>query len=218
MRELLSLRARARRSAARLVSLLAALILVALILVASAARTARAQSTITHPGDRTPYRLELEPHVLFGPFDPPGAGSGDGLGLGARASFEVAPDGFIPKLNDSVAIGIGLDWLHYAGRRGPTTTCRQFVQGPAGTPVCVEVDGLASNYVYFPVVMQWNFWLARQWSVFAEPGLSLYLRDGSAGFAPLVLFAGGRFHASERIALTFRVGYPTLSLGASFFF
>jgi hypothetical protein len=31
------------------------------------------------------------------------------------------------------------------------------------------------------------------------------------------LYAGGRYHFSDSVALTLRIGYPTLSVGVSFF-
>jgi hypothetical protein len=72
------------------------------------------------------------------------------------------------------------------------------------------------DYFYAPLVMQWSFWLHRRWSVFGEPGVALLVEQGDVDFAPFVLYAGGRFHFSERVALTLRVGYPTFSLGISF--
>jgi hypothetical protein len=68
--------------------------------------------------------------------------------------------------------------------------------------------------------MQWNFWLTPHWSVFGEPGLGFAL----AGKGPApdllhpILMAGGRYHFNDKIALTLRVGYPAISVGASFFF
>jgi hypothetical protein len=67
-----------------------------------------------------------------------------------------------------------------------------------------------------PAVMQWNFWLHRKWSVFGEPGVAMYFEDGDLEFTPFVLYAGGRYHFTDTIALTMRVGYPTFSLGVSF--
>ena len=40
------------------------------------------------------YTAEIEPHLVFGSA-PPGRGAGSGVGIGARASLVVAPDGFI---------------------------------------------------------------------------------------------------------------------------
>jgi hypothetical protein len=182
----------------------------------------QAQSTVRSPGEREPYVVELEPHFLLGVFDPPGQGSGFGVGGGVRASFEVVHNGFIPRLNNSIAIGVGLDLLHYSGDSVPQPgTCIRYASGPAGTPpVCVEVSqaGGASSYAYVPVVMQWNFWLTRKWSVFGEPGLTLYWYDyRSIGAAPAV-FAGGRYHFSDRVTLTLRAGYPSFALGVSILF
>lgn len=69
---------------------------------------------------------------------------------------------------------------------------------------------------FVPVVMQWNFFLTPHWSVFGEPGLGLGV--GSGTVVHPAFFAGGRFHFTDRIALTMRVGYPAASVGASFFF
>jgi hypothetical protein len=32
-----------------------------------------------------------------------------------------------------------------------------------------------------------------------------------------IIMAGGRYHFSENVALTMRVGYPSFSIGVSFF-
>jgi hypothetical protein len=179
---------------------------------------AAAQSTIKSPGQRPPYYLELEPHLLVGLFDPPGFGAGTGLGAGLRGSIELVKDGFIPKLNDSVALGFGLDYLRYDGWQGARGACEEFVSGPSGVPICVRATSSIDHvdYFYAPLVMQWNFWLHRRWSVFGEPGVALFVEEGDVEFTPFVLYGGGRFHFNDRIALTLRVGYPTFSLGVSF--
>lgn len=196
----------------------------ALVLLAVCSRpdTAAAQSTISRPGARFAYGFEAEPHVVFGPFGPPGSGrTSDGLGLGFRGTVELASQGFIAKINDSVGLGFGIDWLHheYDNSFGDCTAWRG---GPNGTRICVEVDGgRQRDVLVFPLVMQWNFWLTRQWSVFAEPGLFLFAAEGSGesfGIRPLALYVGGRYHFSDAVALTARLGYPSLSLGVSFFF
>ena len=186
--------------------------------VAAWAGSALGQSTIKAPGQRPRYVFEAEPHVLAGLLDPPGLGGGTGLGLGFRGAFEIVPDGFLPKLNDSVAIGFGLDYLRYDGWQGPRGTCQRFVSGPSGVPICVEASRSHGDvsYFYLPAVMQWNFWLHRTWSVFGEPGIAMYFEDGNLSLSPFVLYLGGRYHFSDSITLTLRVGYPTLSLGVSF--
>ncbi|WP_437670045.1 hypothetical protein [Sorangium sp. So ce131] len=180
-----------------------------------------AQMTIRRPGDRPDYKVELEPHLLVAPFEPVGPGVGSGVGAGFRATIDIVPDGFISRINDSVGLGFGLDALHYGGNGDFRGECTNFERGPAGTQICTEVDayGDATDYVFGEVVMQWNFWLHRRWSVFGEPGLSFYLGDlshrGYFGVSP-VLFAGGRFHFTENVTLTMRLGYPAFSLGVSF--
>jgi hypothetical protein len=64
--------------------------------------------------------------------------------------------------------------------------------------------------------MQWNFWLSENWSVFGEPGTSMRIDDDKARFDPFVFYAGGRFHFSDFVTLTMRVGRPTASVGVSF--
>ena len=96
---------------------------------------------------------------------------------------------------------------------------------------------------WVPVVIQWNFFLSTHWSVFGEPGLALhysswgdgcvsgnyvdvgggtrYYDCGNApsrlGVDPFVLFVGGRYHFTEQVALTMRIGWPYASVGVSFF-
>lgn len=65
-----------------------------------------------------------------------------------------------------------------------------------------------------PVVMQWNFWLSQNWSVFGEPGGLIDF--GKKPKPHPAFYAGGRFHFTERITLTMRVGHPTASIGVSF--
>lgn len=180
-----------------------------------------ARNLVIHDS-RTPigYDFELEPHLVLGT-NPPGPGVGSGVGIGVRGSFVVAPDGFIPNVNDSVAVGVGLDYGHYTGSwaiQGYRDQCLHFEPGPGGTSICTEVtsNGGTYNYVYIPVVMQWNFWITRQWSAFAEPGLNLYFL-GHHGFdVSPAAYVGGRFQIADRITLTARLGYPTFSFGVSF--
>lgn len=178
---------------------------------------AHAQSIIRQPNAHPQYNFEAEPHFAFGLLDPPGFGAGTGIGLGFRGTVQLLDQGFIPKLNDTVGIGFGLDYVRYDGWQGPRGVCTQTASAPGGIPVCVRTAGYDHvNYFYVPVVMQWNFFLHRQWSVFGEPGLGLHFEDGHAGVDPFIFFAGGRFHFSDRVTLTMRIGYPTFTLGISF--
>ncbi len=185
----------------------AAAIAVTLATVALAPRDARADDTISTPGDHPSYRIELEPHLTLG-WDNVYASSG--VGLGGRFSIPVVQNGFIPSLNNSIAVSFGVEFLHYAG-------CYRLSNQACG-----------ANYLFFPVAMQWNFFVARQWSVFGEPGFAIFqgffhecgntpgcVDAPSLGWRP-TLAVGGRYHLSEHVALTARVGYPAITLGASF--
>jgi hypothetical protein len=174
-------------------------------------------TTIRTPGARPNYTAEVEPHLVLGWVNPPGAGAAPGVGVGVRGSFEVSKDGFLPKLNDSVAIGVGLDWAQYDGRADQS--CGDFDTAPNNTRVCVQLGGDLSEVTTFfiPAVMQWNFWLTRRWSVFGEPGLLVHIDDQVNG-AWMTLAGGGRFHIQEKFTLTARIGYPSINFGASFLF
>jgi hypothetical protein len=176
-------------------------------------RDARADDTIKHPGDHPKYSVEVEPHLLFG-WDNGFYGS-NGFGAGARVSIPIVENGFVPTINNSVAISFGGDLVHYSARCG----------------VGNKFDGYdcSANYLVLPVALQWNFFVAQKWSVFGEPGLYIYHGffdacdvGGVACYSPTAtgirpaFYAGGRYHFNEHIALTMRIGYPTFSVGVSF--
>lgn len=163
---------------------------------------ARAESVIKQPSRHPVYRAELEPHLDILPWHRNyGHGYyGNGLGNvefsgGFRASIEIADPAFIPKINNTVAITFGIDLTNNC--RGCSTRSFSF---------------------WSPVALQWNFFLTDKWSVFAEGGFMLR----SYGFfnetyGDFTFAAGGRFHFTDKVALTMRVGYPFVSVGISFF-
>jgi len=169
------------------------------------ASNALADDTLRRPLDRPDYDVEVEPHGTIG-VSPLYAAAG--VGAGVRLSIPIAREGFLPKVNDSVAISFGGDILHYSG--------------------CVY-KSCGANYVVAPVTMQWNFFVHRNWSFMAEPGVAAYYgffddpcinvtpctTHTRAGIVPAG-FVGARFHTSDHVAITARVGYPTMSLGVSF--
>jgi hypothetical protein len=164
---------------------LVAAVPLAAVLLASADARADEHSIIRQYGDHPGYVFEAEPHAILGfgyPFDRPD----NYFGLGFRGTFHIT-DGFVKSINDSIGIGVGLD----------------FAPGGPG-------------YFFIPVVMQWNFWLSTHWSVFGEPGLG-FTNGARTALDPFVFYAGGRFNFTEHIALTLRVGYPDISVGVSFF-
>ncbi|HEX8793885.1 MAG TPA: hypothetical protein VF765_23240 [Polyangiaceae bacterium] len=176
-----------------------------LLLPLAISAPAAADDTIKHPGDHPDYSVELEPHGLVGWFgDAYGATA---FGLGGRASIPIVQNGFIKSINNSVGITFGLDLLFYGS--------------------CYYHGSCSATSLELPVAMQWNFFVAQHWSVFGEPGLYIYhafLPDCPAGLpcptATGVLpafWAGGRYHISDSVSLTMRIGYPTFSFGVSFF-
>jgi hypothetical protein len=182
-----------------------------LLLPALTSAPAAADDTIKHPGDHPQYSVEAEPHVLLGWG---GGWGGGGLGIGGRFSIPVVQNGFVPSINNSVAIGFGLDVMFY-------NSCYYS-----------DARGCSATGFVFPVVMQWNFFVAQHWSVFGEPGLVIYHGwfDYCAGAPPgfnncanpsstgvdFAFYAGGRYHFNDHVALVLRIGYPTFSFGVSF--
>jgi len=180
------------------------------------ASPANAQSIIRNPNPPK-YKVEIEPHVSVAP-DFYGYG-GASFGLGARFSIPVMSPGFIRNINDSIAISLGPDFVNYTGDN--YTTC-----DPNG---CTTYSAGGYWALYSSVAMQWNFFLTRTWSVFAEPGLGwrhgffndAYCPGRCVGGVDTIyptLWAGARVHFSDGLALTLRAGYPVFfSVGLSFF-
>jgi hypothetical protein len=174
--------------------------LLAFSALALAPSLAGAQSIIEHPGDHPRYAFEAEPHLALDPYEDAG------FGPGFRGTFPILENGFIRTINNSIGIGVGLDWLFH------DNNCPR------------ELDCKAVTDVVIPVVMQWNFWLHPKWSVFGEPGVAFHFRSNTGddfSFDPFVIYAGGRFHFTDTITLTMRLGAPTwhhsaFSLGVSF--
>jgi hypothetical protein len=112
------------------------------------------RSELRRPYDHPLYTVELEPHFVMQWTDLPFR-TDVGVGLGFRASIPVLDPGPIPHFNNNLAVSFGVDWAHFGG-------CR------------VDEPGCAGNDVWFPVVMQWNFFLTRWWSVFPEIGIAIH--------------------------------------------
>ena len=68
--------------------------------------TQQARADIKSDTDHPSYFLELEPHLAIAPFDE----NQVGVGAGVTGTFNVAPEGFINRLNDSVGISVAADW------------------------------------------------------------------------------------------------------------
>ncbi|WP_394833885.1 hypothetical protein LVJ94_46015 [Pendulispora rubella] len=179
--------------------------------------SAMADDTIKHPGDHPDYKVEIEPHgtLAFASLYGNGYDGGStGFGAGGRFTIPIVQNGFIPNINNNVGITFGLDFVHYS--------CDYRIAG-------FKYD-CSANFLFLPVAMQWNFFVAERWSVAAEPGLFIYhgfyddYCNGIAGCdgptktsVQPAFYAVGRYHFNEKTSLTMRIGYPTFSVGVSFF-
>lgn len=195
------------------------------LVVVLLARPGAAQLIIDDDKAVPDFSVEIEPHGVLTPFWPPRGGADVGVGVGALIGINLAPRGFIPTIADSVSLGIGLDYVKYFGGRPSVGECVEWVGDPPDEEICVRTrgGGGSGSYFFAPAVMQWNFYLTESWSVFGEPGLAAYFYSGAVdnrlrvGVTP-VFNLGGRFHFSERAALTMRVGYPYTTVGISLYF
>jgi hypothetical protein len=183
---------------------------------------AQAQSTIRNPGDHPKYSVELEPHGVFQYVWTPYWMGHDGFGLGLRASIPFLDNGPISTINNNMAISFGGDWVHFS---------HDWCAGGRPNEAWPGNHGCSANAFWFPVVLQWNFFLTDIISVFGEPGLAL-VHDWLSGWEPCGTVAceyhhsythlefagwgGARFLFGQSVGLTVRVGVPSITLGASF--
>jgi hypothetical protein len=126
--------------------------------------------------------------------------------------FEAEPHGLIGfgyPFDYSNNIGIG-----FRGTFHLTNGFVSSINDSIGIGVGFDFAPGNGGFFIVPVVLQWNFWLSTHWSVFGEPGLAF--TNGPLSAVLPAFYAGGRFHFTERIALTLRVGYPDVSVGVSF--
>lgn len=171
----------------------------ALVATVLAAPGARAEESIIKQPDQHPdYFAELEVHGVVaygaGPFLI-GRYNLIGFGPGFRANFRILKNGFVSTINDNVAIGVGAELVF-------------------------DTDNAV--HLVTPVVLQWNFWLTKHWSVLGEPGLVISFpmstpRGGEPIFFSPTLAVGARYGFNDHVALFMRLGYPISSIGVSFF-
>jgi len=191
--------------------------------------TRPAHAQIKEPGAHTHYSVELEPHLTFGWAGAPVHYAAEGFGLGLRASIPLFHNGPVTSINNNMAITFGVDWLHFGYDH--RVACHDF-PGP-------ECDGhdFYANAFWLPVALQWNFFVHRRISVFGELGLAIVHEryswaracPGAPGtfcdytgtdtdFAEFIFYPGARFMVSDNVGFTVRVGFPHITLGASFLF
>ena len=68
--------------------------------------TQQARADIKSDTDHPHYFFEAEPHLSIAPFNTDKVG----IGAGFAGTFNVANEGFIKRVNDSVGVGFGVDW------------------------------------------------------------------------------------------------------------
>lgn len=157
-------------------------------------------------GDPSVYPIEIEPHFTFGAENVYGA---TGFGAGLRVSIPIVAS-LLVNTPDNLAISFGGDIIHYDN--------------------CYYSGLCGANYVMFPVAAQWNVFVARRVSLFAEGGVFVYRgffdgcgpADGPGcappsdfGILPTVAL-GARIHIGDNASFTARIGYPTVTFGVSF--
>lgn len=186
---------------------------------------ASAQSEIKQPGNHANYSAELEPHLVVQWNDYAPCGT-DAFGPGFRATIPFLQNGPIPKINNNMGIGFGLDWAH----SGISNNCAAYYYNNV-----YYGNGFTADIFTIPVVVQWNFFLTRSISVFGEGGLTIthtrydqgYYNNGcnavngfcrttfsDTGVDP-TFAAGGRFMVSDSIGFLLRLGFPYVSAGVS---
>jgi hypothetical protein len=175
-----------------------AVALVAGAFASVAPRTAQAkEEMILKQADQHPdYVAELDVHGVFAYGPTVGRYDVIGFGPGLHANFRLLKNGFIPDLNNNIALGVGAALVFDA------------------------------NYgdvrLVTPVVLQWNFWVSTHWSVFGEPGIAIeFPMSTPRGPEPVYLSpslsVGGRYNFNDHVALVIRIGFPVTTVGVSFF-
>jgi hypothetical protein len=195
--------------------LIGALLATALCFVA---RGADAQ--IKRPGAHARYSLELDPHLVIqhanGPFL-----DDEGIGVGLRASIPLMHNGPVTQINNNIAISFGGDIAFFGDDRG----CRSVENTALGD----ECDGTS---LWLPIMFQWNFYFTKIVGAFGEigPAVSYWTQDwvddcngtpcertaSDLDLFDFSVFVGGRFMFGERVGMTVRLGWPYVSVGATF--
>jgi hypothetical protein len=183
---------------------------------------ALASAQIHQPGAHALYAAELEPHLIAQYNDDYTPCTDDAFGVGFRAAIPFLANGPLPRINNNMAIGFGLDYAH----AGTTNRCNAyFFNGQ------YYGDGFSTNLWTVPVVAQWNFFFLPRISAFGELGLVFEHRSwdsggtcangafcsfpGSDNTVEPSLSVGGRFLVTDSVGFLLRLGYPYFSAGVS---
>jgi hypothetical protein len=137
-----------------------------------------------------------------------------------HAAIPIVDNGPVSTINNNMAIGFGLDWSHFS-----EGNC--FINGRG-----VIINGVACNgsmnTLRFPVYAQWNFFFTKVVGVLAEAGFGIYHSwyEFDAAVCPgcsnshtsafPYFEGGGRFLFGDSVGVVVRIGYPFLTVGATF--
>jgi hypothetical protein len=193
------------------------------MLAVSTVASAQTRSEIKEPGNHKMYAWELEPHLVV-QWNDYAPCTNTGFGPGVRATIPFLDNGPIPKINNNMGIGFGLDWAHSS-----IGNCAQYRNNNG----VFYGNGFTADIWSVPVVVQWNFFLLSKLSVFGEAGLVFqhYRYDNgyngttcNNGFCTgnynntdvnPTFSAGGRFMVSDSVGFLVRLGFPYFSAGVS---
>jgi hypothetical protein len=203
------------------ISRLRALIVGIALLGALLSSSSPAGAQIKQPGAHPPYVVEIDAHVLLQYGDR--LTGHQGIGLGARAMVPFVHNGPVPQINNDIGISFGADLAFFGGDE----ECRR-------RGVSFYASDCSAFNLWFPAAAEWNFYLTPVVSVFIDLGLALQYQswsfEGLCNNAPcndhesnldveFVSFVGGRFRIfGDRAGLIVRLGWPYVSVGASFAF
>ena len=170
------------------------------------ARAQAEERVVVVTDEPSAYPVEIEPHFTFGPDNVYG---NSGVGAGLRVSIPIVSS-LLVNVPDNLAVSFGGDLIHYDN--------------------CYFGSECGANYLLLPVAAQWNVFVARRVSLFAEAGVFLYkgffnhcgpddgpgcVEPSDFGLLP-TLAVGARLHMGDNVSFTARIGYPTITLGLSF--
>lgn len=130
---------------------------------------------------------------------------GGGAALGFRFTLPVMDNGFVPSINNSVNIVLGLDFLYLRWYR-------YYNYGRIG--------------FHIPILLNWAFHISPEFQAFAELGPAFTFfpryRGYEARYRPRDFYGylsggiGMRFFVSQNMGIVLRLGSPTVALGLSF--
>ncbi len=181
----------------------AALPFLGLAIALTTSRLARADEAPPRASWHPSYLVDSEIHGVFGVGDAYGPGGG----LGARFTLPVWDHAPFSRLDDTIGLSIGVDWVRYGSYAPP---------GNGGDPI-------TSDAFYIPLSLPVDIWLGRV-ALFVEPavvwrftrydGCVHEVCEPSTRFFPTG-FVGARIKTIDHVAITIRAGWPLFSLGAS---